>query len=344
MRIVFFGTPQFAVPSLQNLLKHPEIEVVGVVTQPDKRRGRGNQLIPSPVKKIALEYELPIWQPKRIKKHPETLSQLQQIQADVFVVVAYGQLLSSEILTMPKLGCVNVHGSILPKYRGAAPIQWCLYHGESETGVTTMMIDEGMDSGDMLLKAYTPINLCDNSQDIAIKLAHQGANLLIETLLKLEQGKIKPIPQNHEEATYSPLLTKSDYLIDWTKSAWQVHNQVRGFYANCFTHFEDKSLKVLATVPLGREYWAKLPPELDKLPNYCADLSNLDGSPGTVVKIIKNFGPVVQTGDGLLLLLQVQLAGKKVQSGWDFVNGNHLSVVDAPRSKETGILRSLSFR
>jgi methionyl-tRNA formyltransferase len=143
MRVVFFGTPQFAVPSLERLDNHPEFEVLGVVTQPDKRRGRGNQLTPSPVKAVALTHQLPVWQPKRVKKNAETLTQLRQTEADVFVVVAYGQILSQEILDMPKLGCINVHGSILPKYRGAAPIQWCLYHGETETGITTMLMDAG---------------------------------------------------------------------------------------------------------------------------------------------------------------------------------------------------------
>lgn len=326
MQVIFFGTPQFAVPSLQSLLDHPDIQVLGVVSQPDKRRGRGNQLIPSPVKKVAIEYELPIWQPKRIKKDQPILEELRKSQADVFVVVAYGQLLSPEILAMPRLGCVNVHGSILPKYRGAAPIQWSLYHGETETGVTTMMIDQGMDSGDILLKAYTPIHLLDNAENIAVKLAHQGADLLIDTLLKLSQGQIEPIPQNHQEATYSPLLQKTDYLIDWTKSALQIHNQIRGFYPDCFTYVDNKSLKVIATVPLGEEYWLQIPVELQKLSNYWPELSQLNGNPGEVVKLIKNFGPVVQTGEGFLLLLQVQLAGKRIQSGWDFVNGTHLSI------------------
>ncbi|NEQ21603.1 MAG: methionyl-tRNA formyltransferase, partial [Microcoleus sp. SIO2G3] len=167
MRVVFFGTPQFAVPSLERLVNHPKFEVLGVVTQPDKRRGRGNQLTPSPVKAVALTHQLPVWQPKRVKKNAETLTQLSQTEADVFVVVAYGQILSQEILDMPKLGCINVHGSILPKYRGAAPIQWCLYHGETETGITTMLMDAGMDTGAMLLKAYTPIQLLDNAHQLA---------------------------------------------------------------------------------------------------------------------------------------------------------------------------------
>jgi len=153
MKVIFFGTPQFAVPSLENLLNHPDFEVVAVVTQPDKRRGRGNELIPSPVKNVALAHQLPVWQPQRVKKDPETRNLLRQAQADAFAVVAYGQILSQEILDMSKLGCINVHGSLLPKYRGAAPIQWCLYNGEMETGIATMLMDAGMDTGAMLLKA-----------------------------------------------------------------------------------------------------------------------------------------------------------------------------------------------
>ncbi|MEO1341685.1 MAG: methionyl-tRNA formyltransferase, partial [Cyanobacteria bacterium J06635_13] len=184
MKIVFFGTPQFAVPTLNKLLSHSDMEVVAVVTQPDKRRGRGSKTQPSTVKRIALEHELPVWQPKRIKKDRDTLDLLAATEADVFVVVAYGQILSQEILDMPKLGCINFHGSLLPKYRGAAPIQWSIVNGDRLTGITTMLMDIGMDTGDMLLKAETKIGLLDNAHDLAVRLSSQGAELLIETLFK----------------------------------------------------------------------------------------------------------------------------------------------------------------
>ena len=229
MKVVFFGTPQFAVPTLEKLLNNPGFEVLAVVTQPDKRRGRGNQLIPSPVKIIATNHNLSVWQPQRIKKDTETLSQLKQLGADVFVVVAYGQILSQEILDMPKLGCINVHGSILPKYRGAAPIQWCIYNGEKETGIVTMLMDAGMDTGAMLLKATTPIALLDNAQNVAERLATIGADLLVETVFKLERQEIELIPQDNSQATYAPLIKKQDYELDWSKSAIQLHNQIRGF-------------------------------------------------------------------------------------------------------------------
>ncbi|HEY9884865.1 MAG TPA: methionyl-tRNA formyltransferase, partial [Thermosynechococcaceae cyanobacterium] len=195
MNIVFFGTPDFAVPSLERLLSHPGFNVLAVVTQPDKRRGRGSQLIPSPVKAIAQAHNLPLYQPKSVKKDEATLDYLKNAQADVFVVVAYGQILSQAMLDLPRLGCVNAHGSLLPKYRGAAPLQWSLYHGEAETGITTMLMDAGMDTGAMLLEARTSIDLLDNFENLAARLAQISADLLPETLLKLNQQAIQPLPQ-----------------------------------------------------------------------------------------------------------------------------------------------------
>src|SRR6476646_10667086 len=227
MRVVFFGTPQFAVPSLEKLLNHPEFEVLAVVSQPDKRRGRGNQLTASPVKTVALAHQLPVWQPQRIKKDPETLEQLAALQADAFVVVAYGQILSQQILDMPRLGCINGHGSILPQYRGAAPIQWCLYHGETETGITTMLMDAGMDTGPMLLKTYTPIGLLDTAHQVAQTLANSGADLLIDTLLKLERQELQPIPQDANQATYASLIQKQAYCLNWSRRDIEFDSLVR---------------------------------------------------------------------------------------------------------------------
>ncbi|MEH2409015.1 methionyl-tRNA formyltransferase [Nostoc sp.] len=326
MKIVFFGTPEFAVPTLEKLLNHSEFEVLAVVTQPDKRRERGNKLIPSPVKAIATAHNLPVWQPERVKKDTKILTQLKQLDADVFVVVAYGQILSSKILNMPKLSCINVHGSILPKYRGAAPIQWCLYNGEKETGITTMLMDVGMDTGAMLQIATTPIGLLDNAQDLADRLAALGGDLLVETLLKLERQEIQPIPQDNLAATYAPLIQKQDYSLDWSKSAIQLHNQIRGFYPNCTATFRDNLLKITASATLGSVGDRDLPSELQKLVHKLPDLSNISDKPGVVVSITKGIGAIVQTGEGLLLLREVQLAGKRPQSGWDFVNGTRLTV------------------
>ena len=326
MKIVFFGTPDFAVPTLEKLLENKDFHVMSVVTQPDKRRERGNKLTPSPVKVFATDHHIPVWQPERVKKDVETLTQLKQIEADIFVVIAYGQILSKKILDMPKLGCINVHGSILPQYRGAAPIQWSIYNGEKETGITTMLMDKAMDTGDMLLKATIPIQLLDNAQVLAEKLAITGADLLIETLYKLERQEVTPIPQDHTAATYASLIQKPDYNLDWGQSAIQLHNQIRGFYPNCTATFRNQALKITATVPLEDAYIHELPEPLPEKIHKIPNLSTISGQPGEVVNITKGLGAIVQTGVGLLLLREVQLTGKRPQSGWDFVNGTRLTV------------------
>jgi methionyl-tRNA formyltransferase len=327
MKIIFFGTPSYAVPSLEQLLQHPNFQVLGVVTQPDKRRGRGGQLSPSPVKTVALAHQLPIWQPQRIKKDIDTLQALQASQADAFVVIAYGQILSPEILDMPRLGCINAHGSILPDYRGAAPMQWCLYNGEQKTGVTTMLMDAGMDTGPMLLKAYTSVGLLENVQSLAEKLAQMSADLLVETLLKLQKREIQPTPQDDTQATYARLIQKEDYLIDWSRSAFNLHNQIRGFFPNCLATFREQTLKVLATVPLSEAYESQLPAELQILLQHCQTIGTHETkSPGSILSIAKGLGPIIQTGEGGLLLQELQPAGKRSQSGWDFANGNRIAI------------------
>jgi methionyl-tRNA formyltransferase len=326
MEVIFFGTPQFAVPSLERLLTHPELKVQAVVTQPDKRRGRGNQLIPSPIKEVALAHQLPVWQPKSVKKDGEALEKLHAANADVFVVVAYGQILSQAILDMPRLGCINAHGSILPKYRGAAPIQWSIYHGETETGMTTMLMDAGMDTGPMLLESRTPIALLENFYDLAARLAEMGADLLVETLLKLQQQTVQPIPQDNAQATYAPLIKKEDYRLDWTKPAIALHNQIRGFFPNCYATFRSEALKITATAPLGSAYWVELPPELRDLEKDGSTQSQDSAQAGEIVSIAKGLGPIVQTGEGKLLLREVQLAGKRPQVGGDFANGSRLAI------------------
>ncbi len=324
MRIVFFGTPQFAIPTLEKLLSSPEFEVVGVVTQPDKKRGRGNQLVPSPIKMVAVDRQIAIWQPIRIKKDPNTIAALRDLDVDVFVVVAYGQILSQEILDLPKLGCINVHGSILPEYRGAAPIQRCLTEGVNVTGITTMLMDAGMDTGAMLLKYETPVSLLDNAYGLAAKLAVNGADLLIETLSKLNQ--IQPTPQDNLAATHAPPIAKSEYAIDWTRSNIEIHNQVRGFYPDCFTTFREQPLKIISTAPLGANYWAELPAEIQKLQPKIDSLDPTNILPGTTIDLAKGLGPIIQTGAGFLLLREVQLSGKRPQSGTDLVNGSRLTI------------------
>jgi methionyl-tRNA formyltransferase len=328
MRLVFFGTPHFAVPSLKRLLEEPDLEVLGVVTQPDKRRGRGKQLVPSPIKQVALETNSTIFQPRRIKKDEDTLQALDALKADAFVVVAYGQILSPRILAMPRLGCINGHGSLLPAYRGAAPIQWSLVNGEIETGMTTMQMDAGMDTGPMLLKSHLPISLLDNFYEVAQRLADQSADLLVKTLRGLEAGTIIPEPQDDNAATYAPLIQKEAYELDWSQPAIAIHNRVRGFYPNCVTQFRDQPLKVIATVPLGPGYWALMPPRLaaDLQAGMPTSASTEKAKSGTIVGLIKGHGPIVQTGQGQLLLRQVKPSGKQAQSGNDFVNGSRLQV------------------
>jgi methionyl-tRNA formyltransferase len=306
MRIVFFGTPDFAVPTLEKLLSEPDFEVVGVVSQPDTRRGRGNQVSPPPVKAaaIAKDSHLKIWQPDRLKKDKAVLAELADIQADVFVVVAYGQILSQKILNMPKLGCINVHGSLLPKYRGAAPIQWAIANGESITGITTMQMDAGIDTGAMLLKAELEILPEDNTDTLSAKLANLGADLLIDTLRRLET--ITPEPQDDADSCYSPMIGREDWLIDWQKNAIALHNRIRAFYPNCYTDYRGQRLKVTKTEVIS-------------------DDGNIEHV-GQVVEILKGKGFVVQTGKGLLLVKEVQPAGKKLQSGWDFVNGARIAI------------------
>ncbi len=310
MRIVFFGTPDFAVPTLEKLLSEPDFEVVGVVSQPDTRRGRGNQVSPPPVKAAAiakdadLDPNFKIWQPDRLKKDKVVLAELADIQADVFVVVAYGQILSQKILNMPKLGCINVHGSLLPKYRGAAPIQWAIANGESITGITTMQMDAGIDTGAMLLKAELEILPEDNTDTLSAKLANLGADLLIDTLRRLET--ITPKPQDDADSCYSPMIGREDWLIDWQKDAIALHNRIRAFYPNCYTDYRGQRLKVTKT-------------------EFVSDDRNIENM-GQVVEILKGKGFVVQTGKGLLLVKEVQPAGKKLQSGWDFVNGARIAI------------------
>ncbi len=306
MRVVFFGTPDFAVPTLEKLLSEPDFEVVGVVSQPDTRRGRGNQVTPPPVKAaaIAKNPDLQIWQPDRLKKDQQVLAELAAINAAVFVVVAYGQILSQKILNMPKHGCINVHGSLLPKYRGAAPIQWAIANGESSTGITTMQMDAGIDTGAMLLKAELAILPEDNTDTLSEKLAKLGADLLIDTLRRL--NTITPEPQDDSLSCYSPMIGREDWELDWNQEAIALHNRIRAFYPNCYTEYRGQRLKITKTEVIAED----------------ENLENV----GKVTEICKGKGFVLQTGQGLLLIKEVQPAGKKLQSGWDFVNGARIAI------------------
>ena len=247
MRVVFMGTPDFAVPSLQKLLD-AGFEVCAVYTQPDKPKGRGHKLQAPPVKELALRHDIPVFQPASLRKE-EVQQELQSFQPDVIVVVAYGKILPKAVLDLPRLGCINVHGSLLPKYRGAAPIQWTVINGDGTGGVTTMFMGEGLDTGDVLLKAETPVGAEETAGQLFDRLKDLGADLLLETLEKLERGKLTPVPQNEEDATHAPMLSKELSVIDWSKPARELHDLIRGLnpWPSAYSYLDGKKLKIHAS-------------------------------------------------------------------------------------------------
>lgn len=246
-RVVFMGTPEFAVPSLLKLIEEGH-EIAAVVTQPDRRKGRGKSVSSSPVKKAAVEKGIATLQPSRIKK-PEALEEIRKTGADLFVTCAYGQILPKELLDIPAYGCINVHASLLPEYRGAAPIQRAIMNGEKTTGITTMMTDVGMDTGDILLKKEIAIGEKANAGDMHDILMHEGALLLAKTLDRLAEGDLKPIPQDDARATYAPMIKKEEGLIDWNLPCKKIHDTIRGLtpWPGSFTFHEGKRVKILST-------------------------------------------------------------------------------------------------
>lgn len=285
LRVIFMGTPEFAVPSLAALTE--KFEVVAVVTQPDRPRGRGQKLLPSPVKIFAEEKSLPVLQPPKIKL-PEIVAELKKFSADLIAVVAFGQILSQEILDLPRLGCVNVHASLLPKYRGAAPIEWSLINGEKLTGITTMKMDAGLDTGDMLLTREISITDEMILPELREKLMSAGAELLIETAEKLERGELRPTKQNNSLSTYAPLLKKETGEIDWNKSAREIHNLVRGLYGGAFSFLNGQKIKIWRTKIFD---------------------SNTKLSAGKFKFVQGKF--LIGTGDGVLEILELQEPNSK---------------------------------
>ncbi len=310
MNVIFMGTPDFAVPTLNSLLEHDDT-MLAVVTQPDRPKGRGKRVIPPPVKVVAQKHGIPALQPKRVRQE-ESLQQIRDLAPDVIVVAAYGQILPKALLEIPPLGCINVHGSLLPKYRGAAPVNWAIIRGEEETGITTMYMDEGMDTGDMLLKRTVPIGAGDTAGSLHDKLSVIGAELLIETLRELEAGTLKRIPQNDAEATYAPMLRKEDGRIDWQESAVNIDRKVRGFFPwpGAYTYFQGNMVKLLRVAVEDN-------PE-----------ASGDASAGTVVDLEKNAGPLIATGKGGLRIVEIQPQNKKPMRCSDFCRGYHVTVGD----------------
>lgn len=245
MRLVFCGTPQFAVPSLKYLLKQAEIEVAAVITQPDRPKGRGQEISQSPVKEVAVQAGVPVHQPPKIRA-PEFQPVLEALAPDAIVIIAYGQIIPARLLTIPNLGWINLHASLLPKYRGAAPINWAIVNGETVSGITTMRIDAGMDTGEMLLQQEISIGAKEAAPELAARMSEAGAPLMLETLRGLQSGAVRPRPQNHQQASMAPMLKKEDGRIDWNLPSPQIFNRMRGFtpWPGATTSFRGQSCQV----------------------------------------------------------------------------------------------------
>ena len=307
MRILFMGTPDFALFSLRALVESGE-NVIGVITQPDKPKGRGYALTPPPVKVYATEQGLPVWQPTTLRSE-EFAALLHELDPELIVVVAYGKILPVNVLEYPKHGCINVHGSLLPEYRGAAPMQRAIIDGKKQTGITTMLMADGIDTGDMLLKTTVEIEENDNFEAIHDKLGAAGALLLLDTVHTLRTEGLKPIPQDHALATYAAKIEKEDCRIDFSRSAADVHNQIRGLspIPLAFTHTPDgKMLKVIASERCEK---------------------TADATPGTVVSLADG-RITVACSTGTVALLTVLPEGKKRMSAADFINGRKINLGD----------------
>ncbi len=302
MQIVFFGTPQFAIPSLKALIASGN-KVLAVVTQSDKRRGRLGNPSPPPVKELAVSENIKVLQPEKINS-PLFIEELSRLEPDIIVVVAYGKILPPRILNLPRLGCINVHASILPKYRGAAPIQWAIINGEKETGVTTMLMDEGLDTGDIFLQERIKIEEEDNSETLAKKLSELGASLLIKTIEGLDLGNLNPVPQ-HGTPSYAPVLKKEDGRINWNMIATDIWNFVRGMYPwpGAFTNLNTERLKIINVKPIQGQ-----------------------GIPGRIESISNKL--IIGTGNGLIEIIEIQPEGKRIMNAKEFIIGRRLKEGD----------------
>lgn len=295
MNIVFMGTPDFAVPCLQKLLD-AGYPVTGVFTQPDKPKGRGYKLVPPPVKELAMAHDIPVFQPNSLR-NDESFEMIKNCAPDLIVVVAYGKILPKRVLELPKYGCINVHASLLPRYRGAGPIQWAILNGESETGITTMYMGEGLDTGDMLEQVKTPIGENETADELYTRLSKMGAETLLVTLQKLEADALLRTPQDDSLSCYAPILDKSLCPIDFNKTAWEIHNQIRGLssWPAATTTYKGKRLKV-----------------------YESRLVSRNGQPGEILDT-KRF--IVACKEGAVELVSVQYEGGRRMDGDAFLRG-----------------------
>ena len=298
------GTPDFAVPALKTLFEDKSLKIAGVFSQPDSQAGRGKKVKPTPVKMAASELDIPVWQPESLK-NPEILSVLKELQPDLIVVVAYAQKIPNEVLNLPPFGCVNIHPSLLPKYRGAAPIQWTLINGETSTGVCTMLMDEGWDTGDVLLCEKTDIDPLETYGELSERLSHIGGKLVVQTIRGLREKSIVPTPQDHSQAQYIKKIKNEMARINWDQPAEKVSNHIRGLSPDpgAFSFYKDRRVKILRS----------------QLAVPAAPL----GEAGTILTADKHQGLVVSCGEGALSILEIQPAGKSVLQGHEFVNGYH---------------------
>ena len=305
MRLLFCGTPHFAVPTFIHLLAQPDIEIAAVITQPDRPRGRGKHISASPMKTAAIAASVPVHQPEKIRS-PEARNLLQHLAPGCIIIIAYGQIIPTALLTIPKLGWINLHASLLPKYRGAAPINWAIANGETQTGLTTMRIDAGMDTGDMLLQQEIDIAPEETAPELAASMAEAGAPLMLQTLRGLMAENLVPRPQDNDQATYAPLLKKEDGRIDWNLPAQQIYNRMRGFtpWPGTYTSFRGQTCHL----------WAEP-----------FSLQTLTGSaPGTIFR--EDTQVLIACGHATLLrLLSVKLEGRKQISAVEFANGARLT-------------------
>ena len=300
MNIIFMGTPEFALPTLKSLHQSSHA-ILAVITQPDKPKGRGQKLLVSPIKQYALDSNLPILQPKTVND-PEFIESLKQNRPDVIIVVAFGQILSEIFLKIPKQFCINLHSSLLPKYRGAAPIHRAILNGDTKSGITTMIMDKGMDTGDILLMQETPIHQTDTAQNLHDTLSEMGGALVLETLKRLEENTLLPVQQDHNQATYAAKLKKEEGLIRWDQSATSLSNQVRGLtpWPGTYTLLKNKRLRIIK-VQIGE--------------------GSPDDAPGKVARVT-DVGIEVGTGQGRLIITELQPEGKKSMPTKSFLAGH----------------------
>lgn len=311
-RIIFMGTPDFACPTLQKLIDRNE-DVVAVFTQPDRPKGRGQKLQPPPVKELALKYDIPVYQPAKVRV-PEVIEQIRELKPDLIVVVAFGQILPKALLEIPPNGCVNVHASLLPRYRGAAPLNWCIANGEKETGVTTMLMDVGLDTGPMLLKRAMPIAPDENITSLHDRMAILGAQLLAETLDGLKEGSITPEKQDDQQSCYAPMLKKTDGILDWNKPAAHIFNMVRAFalWPGAVTFFNNTQLKLFRT-----------------------EMGSAIGEPGMILAANRE-GIEVACGKGSLIIHELQAAGSRRMDAASFLAGHPLQVGSVLHAETVG--------